>query len=150
VNLVPYYPLPVSIPTATIVAATAALILISAGAVIFARRYPHWPVGWFWFLGTLVPMIGVVQVGIQSHADRYMYFSIVGVGIAAFWVWPPRRENGLSAQAPRAALAAGVIVMVALTGAPRVQAARWDNTVELFGYAARVKPSGLAFQNLGA
>ena len=55
---------------------------VSAIAVATWRTRPYFAVGWFWYLGTLVPVIGLVQVGIQSHADRYMYVPMVGLTIA--------------------------------------------------------------------
>ena len=50
-----------------------------------ARRRPYLPVGWFWYLGTLVPVIGLVQVGDQARADRYTYFPLIGLAIALVW-----------------------------------------------------------------
>jgi protein O-mannosyl-transferase len=65
----------------------AALILIAASlaAIRFARRSPYFAVGWFWYLGTLVPVIGLVQVGMQSMADRYTYIPLIGIFIGLAW-----------------------------------------------------------------
>jgi tetratricopeptide (TPR) repeat protein len=65
----------------------AALLLagISALVVYRARQNPFLPVGWFWFAGTLVPVIGLIQVGAQSRADRYMYVPSIGLSIALIW-----------------------------------------------------------------
>jgi len=62
--------------------AAAVLILISAAAWLERRRSPWLLVGWLWFLGTLVPVIGLVQVGDQAMADRYGYFPLIGIFIA--------------------------------------------------------------------
>jgi tetratricopeptide (TPR) repeat protein len=70
--------------TATVFAAFAALIAISAG-VLAARRRPYLAVGWLWFLGTLVPVIGLVQIGPQGLADRYTYVPLIGPFIALAW-----------------------------------------------------------------
>ena len=66
-------------------AAVTALIAITAAALFAARRWPHVLVGWLWYLGALVPVIGLVQVGQQSMADRYTYLPLIGVWIALVW-----------------------------------------------------------------
>src|SRR6185369_13324243 len=72
-DLAVLYPLPKSIPLLESGASLLVLLLVSAAVLAQARRRPYLPVGWFWFLGTLVPVIGLVQVGLQSMADRYLY-----------------------------------------------------------------------------
>ncbi len=84
-NLAPVYPHPqlsISIPAAALSAF--AIISISTLAVIFRQRRPFF-VGWFWFLGTLVPMIGLVQVGVQAMADRYAYIPLLGIFVIVCW-----------------------------------------------------------------
>ena len=73
VNLAVLYPHPVTWPLAKIIAATGLLIALSAAVFLVRRSRPYCVVGWLWFLGTLVPVIGLVQVGSQSLADRYTY-----------------------------------------------------------------------------
>ena len=65
----------------------AALALVAASVVVIrlARRRPYLAVGWFWYLGTLVPVIGLVQVGMQTMADRYTYIPLIGIFIALAW-----------------------------------------------------------------
>jgi Flp pilus assembly protein TadD len=85
VNLAPVYPHPegsISIVGAALCGF--AIIALSSLAVIFRRRRPLF-VGWFWFLGTLVPMIGLVQVGVQSMADRYAYIPLLGIFVIVSW-----------------------------------------------------------------
>jgi tetratricopeptide (TPR) repeat protein len=67
-------------------AAALELLLISAAVVLRARQQRYLAVGWFWFLGTLVPMIGLVQVGEQSMADRYAYISFIGLFVMIVWL----------------------------------------------------------------
>jgi tetratricopeptide (TPR) repeat protein len=67
------------------VLAGCALVAVTAAATFQARRRPYLIVGWLWFLGTLVPVIGIIQVGGQSMADRYSYFPLVGIFIMAAW-----------------------------------------------------------------
>ncbi|HZZ80508.1 MAG TPA: hypothetical protein VFE62_18540, partial [Gemmataceae bacterium] len=86
VDLAVYYPHPqggASVYKA--VAATVFLLVTCALAVRLARRAPYLAVGWFWWLGMLVPVIGLLQVGEQAYADRYMYLPLTGLAIAAVW-----------------------------------------------------------------
>jgi len=83
--LVPMYPRPEgSLPAWEVVGAAALLLLMSA-LVIRWRDHRYLPVGWFWFLGTLVPMIGIVTVGEQAMADRYGYLPFIGLFVAVVW-----------------------------------------------------------------
>src|SRR5439155_22228421 len=73
VKLSVFYPLHSPIPFWQTTSATALLLVITALAFAAARRHPYLTVGWLWYIGTLVPVIGLVQVGSQSMADRYTY-----------------------------------------------------------------------------
>jgi len=79
------YPLPASLPIAGVLAATLVLAGISLLVARQFRARPYLAVGWCWYLGTLVPVIGLVQVGSQSHADRYTYVPLVGLSIMLAW-----------------------------------------------------------------
>jgi len=84
-NLAPVYPHPelsISVPAAALSAC--ALLAVTTLAVIFRQRRPYFA-GWFWFLGTLVPMIGLVQVGVQAMADRYAYIPLLGIFVIVCW-----------------------------------------------------------------
>jgi tetratricopeptide (TPR) repeat protein len=120
--------------------AVAALLLIAvtALAVIAARRHRYVLVGWLWYLGTLVPVIGLVQVGIQSMADRYTYVPSIGLFIIVAWgvpdllcALPHRRVAVLSA-------AAVVISACAITARAQVQ--YWRDSLTLWEHAARITP----------
>ncbi len=85
VNLAPVYPHPEqSISVAAAALCGCAIIAVTLVAVIFRQRRPFF-VGWFWFLGTLVPMIGLVQVGVQAMADRYAYIPLLGIFVIVCW-----------------------------------------------------------------
>ena len=93
-DLAVLYPLPEGPPPVweVVVAAT---VLLSITMAVFAvrRKYPYLLFGWLWFLGTLVPVIGLMQVGIQAMADRYTYLTQIGLYIALAWgvcTWPAR------------------------------------------------------------
>ena len=83
--LAAYYPLYTHIDTDEAIVAAFGLLLISAGVFIFRRQRPWLVTGWLWYLGTLVPVIGLVQVGSQSMADRYTYVPLIGIFIALTW-----------------------------------------------------------------
>jgi len=84
-NLAIYYPHPESWLNPWQVASAAVLLLVITALVIAGRRWRYFLVGWFWFLGTLVPMIGLVQVGGQGMADRYAYLPLIGLFIMICW-----------------------------------------------------------------
>ncbi len=84
-HLAPMYPHPGnSLPGWQVAGAAALLLLVSALALRWRHRR-YLPVGWFWFLGTLVPMIGIITVGEQSMADRYAYIPFIGLFVAVVW-----------------------------------------------------------------
>jgi tetratricopeptide (TPR) repeat protein len=86
VDLAAFYPFPLGGPPAWKVAgAVAILAVISAAAVVGRRRYPYFFVGWFWYLGMLSPVLGVVNVSDHAMADRYMYLPGIGLYIALAW-----------------------------------------------------------------
>ena len=128
-----FYPYPVGgFPAWKVIGSLALLGGLTALAVREARRMPWLLAGWLWFLGTLVPVIGLVQVGGQSMADRYTYMPIVGLFVAI--VWTAHRVAG----AWRGGLplaAAAVAVLVALSGATSVQLGHWSDHVRLFRHA---------------
>ena len=80
-----FYPLPRHWPLGKTITAAVVLIAISVFAAVLWRRRPWLLVGWLWFVGTLVPVIGLVQVGAQAMADRYTYVSSVGMLILTIW-----------------------------------------------------------------
>lgn len=83
-NLAFLYPHPLTVPAGQVIAATLLLAAVTA-AVALCRRERYLTVGWLWFLGTLVPMIGLVQVGKQAMADRYAYLPYVGLFLMVAW-----------------------------------------------------------------
>ena len=116
-------------------AAVAALIAVTAACLRFGRRYPYLPVGWFWYLGTLVPVIGLVQIGSQDRADRYTYLPHVGLFVAGVWGaadllrrWPAVRA-GVAAVA---VLGAAGVCWVQV-GYWRSNEVLWDHTIDVTG-----------------
>jgi len=117
--------------------AAAALVLLAITALVIAgRRYRYLPVGWFWFLGTLVPTIGVVQVGWQAMADRYAYQSFLGLFIMVCWgVADWARQRHL----PKALLPAiSVAVLFALAVVTHRQIGYWSDDLALWSHTLQV------------
>jgi Flp pilus assembly protein TadD len=129
--------------------ALAALVVVSALAVRGARRFPALTVGWFWYVGSLVPVIGLVQLGEQGMADRYTYVPLIGIFVAACWSTGQWWGRGR-----RLALARGIgvsLLVVALAGAARRQTGFWENSTTLFTHALAVTADNhVAHVNLGA
>jgi protein O-mannosyl-transferase len=84
-HLAAHYPYPATVPPLEVVGAATLLAALSILALFLATRRPYLAVGWLWFLGTLVPVIGLVQVGDQAWADRYTYLPLIGLFMALVW-----------------------------------------------------------------
>lgn len=116
-----------------VLSSLALLLGISALAVWRLRRQPYLAVGWFWFVGTLVPVIGIVQVGSQSIADRYTYVPYVGLFVAA--VWGVREWTTRLGVQTRLVVAATTLV-IALYGFSSWQyAGAWKNSITIFTHS---------------
>ena len=86
-KLAPLYPYPMnSVPVWESLIAFVFLVAVSAGVIAWRRKRPCLMVGWFWYLGMLVPVIGLVQVGTQAHADRYTYLPQIGLYVMVVWL----------------------------------------------------------------
>src|SRR5205823_6356796 len=85
-SLAVMYPLRDRIGGTEVAVSAIVLIAITAIALRFAKRFPYLLIGWLWYLGTLVPVIGIVQVGGQAMADRYTYIPSIGITIAIVWL----------------------------------------------------------------
>jgi tetratricopeptide (TPR) repeat protein len=144
-----FYQFPSTIPVERAAAALAVLAGISAVVWRLGGRYPYAAVGWLWYLGTLVPVIGLVQVGSQAMADRYTYVPLVGIFIAVAWgvADAVARWRGLGRWGlPLAATLA--VLMLAMTA--RAQASYWNDDVSLWQHAVSVEPdSAVAHASLG-
>lgn len=136
-DLAAFYPHPLAMPAAeSIGRAGFALVAITIAALALARRRPWWIVGWLWFLGTLVPMIGLVQVGMQSRADRYAYVPLIGLQIAVAFEMRSWLGRSRAGRAVYASVTAAVVIALAL--AARAQIEVWRDTETLFAQALAV------------
>lgn len=147
-DLAVLYPHPGFWPIWQVLGACVLLLLITGVVLMFLRRRPYLAVGWFWYLVTLLPMAGLVQWGVHSHADRYAYHSFIGLYLMVAWTvmdavarWPKAR---------RVAGPAFVGILVALTLATSAQLPAWRNSVTLFTRAlAATTNNAVAHYNLG-
>ena len=146
-HLAPLYPHPGnSLPVWRVV--TAALVLIAISAAVWRfRKRRYLLVGWLWFLGTLVPVIGLVQVGEAAMADRYAYIPLIGIFVMiAFSVeeWVRAKNFGLWPCIPAAA------VLIALAAVTHRQIEYWQSNTELWAHALAVTQNNfVAEDNLG-
>jgi tetratricopeptide (TPR) repeat protein len=149
-DLAVYYPHPhESLSWSVIGLAAALLVAITVASIVFIRRYPFLFVGWCWYLGTLVPMIGLVQIGTQQMADRYTYFPLIGVFLAATWLVPELVPAGvLRARVLPAAALAGVVLLAATTFS---QISYWHDSVTLLRHSMECTPdNSVAHEFLGS
>ncbi len=146
-SLAVLYPYPTSI-SAWDVAATVLILLAITASVIIYRKRTYLAVGWFWYLGTLVPMIGVVQVGLAARADRYMYLPAIGVFLALIWTiadWAQQRSI------PRVWLSSAASVMlISLAILTIRQVGYWRDSETLWRHTLEVTSlNAIAEANLG-
>ncbi len=119
------------------VAAALLLIGVSAWAVLRGRAQPYLVVGWLWYLGVLVPMIGLVQVGAQARADRYMYLPLIGLSIMLAWGAGDLLER---VRARRLAPLAAGAVLGALWLCTWFHLRHWHDSIALFEHTLAVTP----------
>jgi len=154
INLSIFYPHPASVNPALLSWITWKSVLsillvcaITAGAAKFRKTFPFFFTGWFWFLGMMVPVIGIVQVGAQAMADRYTYLPIIGLTIAGTWALKDRLVRFPFQLVSTAA----VCLLVLLAGVTHWQAGFWRDDITIFSRAVSVtKDNAVAHQNLGA
>ena len=148
-RLAVFYPYPREIPAWEAIPAGLAIAGASMLAIRSLRTRPYIAVGWFWFLGTLVPVIGLVQVGAQARADRYMYIPMTGLAIVVAWGARDMANRFPRARWAIATLAAAACLLsAALT---REQLEYWKNSETLFRHALDITgESYLAEHNLGS
>jgi tetratricopeptide (TPR) repeat protein len=143
------YPYPKSLPAWQVFGAAFLLMAITTTVIWKARRAPYLATGWLWFAGTLVPVIGIVQAGLQARADRYTYVPLIGLFIMAAWgiselskKWRYRKE---------ALIASSTVVLVCLCLVTWTQIRYWQNSITLFGHTLDVTHNNsVAYYNRGA
>jgi Flp pilus assembly protein TadD len=144
--LAAFYPLHFPIDSDMAIVAAGILLLVTVAVFFFRRQQPWLVTGWLWYLGTLVPVIGLVQVGSQAMADRYTYVPLIGIFIALVWLvaevslkWPYRR--------PVLAVIS-VIVLAACWQLTAAQVRVWQNSGTLARYALAVTTENVPMEAL--
>jgi tetratricopeptide (TPR) repeat protein len=149
VNLTVFYPHPGNqLPFLEVAPAAVLLIMITIAAAASLRKYPYIITGWLWYLAMLVPVIGVIQVGSQAHADRYTYLPQIGLYLLATWTIS---DLSVSWRHQRQILGiAAALVIAALTFRTWNQISYWDNAESLWMHALAVNSDNdVANNNLG-
>ena len=142
------YPHPGNWPWLQVAVAGGLLAVFCVSVTLAGRRFPFLVTGWFWFLGTLVPVIGLVQVGGQAMADRYTYLPLVGLFILGVWGAAALAER--VRWCPVVVLAGGTVALVVAGFVTRHQVNLWRDDETLFGHAAAVtKNNYVALGNIG-
>jgi len=149
VNMAVFYPYPAVIPMWKILFSGIVLIAISFAVVKQSRNHPYLLVGWLWFIGTLVPVIGLVQAGTQSMADRYTYIPLIGLFVMAAWGFPAILENFRHRKIT--VLTVGLLVYSLFLLLTWQQVRCWADNFSLYTHAIAVTDRNhVAHNNLGA
>jgi len=146
-DLAVFYPHPESLSLWQTAGAGLLIAAVTALVLRWYRERPYLPVGWFWFLGTLVPVIGLVQVGLQAMADRYVYFPLIGLLILLVW---GAADLGRGKAAGKTALIGSMVIILSLSFLlTRQQLRHWQSSRLLFEHAIAVTASNpVAHSNL--
>ena len=147
-DLAVLYPHPGMWPLWIVIISATLLFVITAVFIRAAERYPYGIVGWLWYLGTLVPVIGIIQVGSQAMADRYTYIPLTGIFVIIVWgmhdilrKWPAART---------AVTGCGVLIIAILMIVSRTQVGYWKSGIELFGHTTEITQNNhVAHNNYG-
>ena len=146
VNLSPFYPHPGDSLAGWKIAGAVVVLLAISAAVIALRRQRYLAVGWFWFVGTLVPMIGLVQLNRQAMADRYAYLSFIGLFLMLCWGAADLAEQrGLS---PIVLRVAGCAVLAAMALLTYRQLGYWSDNLTLWSHAIEVTDGNYLAENI--
>jgi len=147
-GLAVFYPYDFHLPAWQAAFSAVGLVVVMLLALALLRRRPYVAVGWFWYLGTLVPVIGLVQAGNQAMADRYTYVPLVGIFVAAVWFvadWTAWWRHRMKALVPAAAAA-----LIGFAAVTFNQVGYWSDSETLFRHALAVTVDNeVAHGNLG-
>ena len=142
------YPISSQWPTWIIALGTLGLVTVSILVIRQAKSRPFLVSGWFWYLGTLVPVIGIVQVGTQAMADRYTYIPLIGIFIGIMWMLAGMTNRNPSGR--RLAIGASVVAISLCVVATRLQLPYWRDSFSIFQHAVNVTAHNApALANLG-
>ncbi|MGO9018914.1 MAG: tetratricopeptide repeat protein [Syntrophobacteraceae bacterium] len=131
-----FYPHPWSLPLWQVFGAALLLIALTSVTIWKAKTYPFLPFGWLWFGGTLVPVIGIVQVGSQAMADRYTYIPLIGLFVMAAWGVPQLLQKWRYRK--EALYVSSLLVLISVFMVTWTQTGYWRDSITLFDHALKV------------
>jgi len=148
-GLAVFYPFVISLPVWKIALSVVFFFAVSAAVMIGYRRFPQLLVGWFWYVVVLAPVIGIIQVGKHSWADRYSYLSTIGITLMLAWGLPLLFKNEMWRK--KILIPAGMACVVVLAFLAWRQTGFWQNSIVLYERALQVtENNALAHYNLGS
>jgi len=147
-NLAAYYPHPGIVSWWWVLGASLLLVAVSILAIRTIRQWPWFIVGWLWYLGTLVPVIGLMQVGTQAMADRYTYVPLIGLFIITAWGFAELIAGWRNKK--KLLVLAGASLIITLMVSSWFQVRHWKNSITLFQHAVEATSKNfLAYEKLG-
>jgi len=144
-NLAVLYPHPGTISEWRLIAALILMGSISYLAIRYLKQLPWLGVGWFWYLGTLIPVIGIVQVGVQALADRYTYIPLIGLFIIVAWGVPQLMAEWRHRTIAISAICAALFPILMITA--WTQVSYWQNSRTLFTHTLNVTSNNFVIHN---
>ncbi|MCX6224009.1 MAG: tetratricopeptide repeat protein [Bacteroidia bacterium] len=147
-NLAVFYPYEFSLPLWKVLISAIIIIVITLAVLYYIRKLPFLFVGWFWYLGTLVPLIGLIQAGMQAMADRHTYLPSIGIAIMLAWVLSLLFQSENTRK--KILFPAEIASLAILSVLTWQQCSFWKNSITLFSHALQVtKDNYLAHNNRG-
>jgi len=147
-NLAIFYPYPKLLVPWQVIGSVLLLVAITLAVIWRAKKSPYLATGWLWYLGTLVPVIGIVHVGPQAMADRYAYISLIGLFVMAAWGVPELLKTWRYRKA--ILLTLSILIILGLSIKTWTQVGYWQDSFTLFDHALKVTDDNwLAYNNSG-
>jgi tetratricopeptide (TPR) repeat protein len=146
-----HYPFRFDIPMWQAAASGAVVAVITVLAIVQRKRLPYFTVGWLWFVGTLLPVAGLIRYGGHAYADRFSYVPSIGLSVAVVWAVAEGLGVAIRHEVRHDLLrVAGVVPIACLTWLSMGQVTVWKDSITLFEHAVKVSPrDGLNHHNLG-
>jgi tetratricopeptide (TPR) repeat protein len=145
-GLAVFYPHPAgNFSSIRVVVSAVLLVLLTIFFIYYGRRRKYLAVGWLWYVGTLVPVIGLVQVGAQARADRYMYMTMIG--LLVILAWGVKDLVSKWRHLKIAAVVAAAVVVPAAAVCTRLQLRHWKDSAALFKHALDVTTDNFVMEN---
>lgn len=142
------YYLHLNVPIWQVILSAVILIMVTILVCIYFKKHPYLPVGWFWYLGTLLPVIGIIQIADHTMADRYAYVPLIGIFVMI--AWGTEQISSKAVYLKRIFMFAAVLIIALFTVAAHNQIKIWTNTFTLFENALKKDPNNhMAYHWIG-